>query len=348
MRASEAVSLGDEINEARDVHDLGAAWAKLPQVVAALLAEGVHARNVAAVISRELGGLTRQAAVIAEERMRGAGHGEPKCAYAVAVLGSAGRSESLLAMDQDNALIFAEGAPGGPEDTWFEKLGVHIADILNEVGVPYCNGGVMAKNPQWRGSVDTWRKRVDGWIRASKPEDLLSVDIFFDLRPVHGDGRLCTTLWRGAFDVAHGETGFTKLLAEASGSVESPFGLFRQFKTRDGRIDLKKHGLFGVVSAARVLAIRHHVVERSTPARLAGVRALGIGGDSDLDGLLEAQEIFLDLLVAQQIEDIGRGTPPSNAVAIKRLSSNDRSRLRTAFEAVQHLDDVTRDLLFET
>ena len=327
---------------------LGAAWAKLPQMVASLLAEGVNARDVAAVISHELGALTRQAAVIAEGRMRGAGHGEPNCAYAVAVLGSAGRSESLLAMDQDNALVFAEGAPGSQEDVWFEKLGIHIADILHEVGVPYCKGGVMAKNPQWRGSVATWRKRINDWMRASKPEDILSVDIFFDLRPVHGDGRLCTTLWREAFDAAHGEIAFTKLLAGAAGSVESAFGLFRQFKTREGRIDLKKFGLFGVVSTARVLAIRHHVVERSTPARLAGVKALGIGAESDLDALLEAQETFLDLLAAQQIEDIEHGTPPSNAVAVKRLSSNDRARLRTALEAVQHLDDLTRDLLFET
>ena len=93
-----------------------AAWAKLPQVVASLLAEGVSARDIAAVISRELGALTRQAAVIAEARMRDAGHGDPICPYAVAVLGSAGRSESLLAMDQDNALVFADGAPDGPED----------------------------------------------------------------------------------------------------------------------------------------------------------------------------------------------------------------------------------------
>ena len=176
----------------------------------------------------------------------------------------------------------------------------------------------------------------------------LSVDIFFDLRPVHGDGRLCTTLWREAFDIAHGEIGFTKLLADASGSVESAFGLFRQFKTREGRIDLKKFGLFGIVSTARVLAIRHHVVERSTPARLGGVKALEIGGERDLDALLEAQETFLDLLATQQIEDIKRGTPPSNAVAVKRLSSHDRNRLRAALEAVQHLDDLTRDLLFKT
>ena len=60
-----------------------------------------------------------------KQRMRERRHGEPPCPYAVAVLGSAGRGESLLAMDQDNAIVFAEGAPGGPEDRWFATLGMH-------------------------------------------------------------------------------------------------------------------------------------------------------------------------------------------------------------------------------
>ena len=89
----------------------------------------------------------------------------------VAVLGSAGRGESLLAMDQDNALIFAEGEPGGREDRWFAALGAHVADILHEVGVPYCKGGVMAKNPQWRGSVRDLapaHRRVDRALEARR------------------------------------------------------------------------------------------------------------------------------------------------------------------------------------
>lgn len=346
LRASEAVSLGDEIDQAADVHELGAAWAKLPRVAASLLPEGVGARDVAAVISRELGAVTRRAAVLAERRMADAGQGAAPCAYAVAVLGSAGRGESLLAMDQDNAIVFADGEPGGREDAWFERLGTHIADILHEVGVPYCRGGVMAKNAQWRGSTATWRGRIAEWIRVSKPEHLLSVDIFFDLRAVHGEGHLCHDLWRGAFDAARGEVSFLKLLAEAGGGVEPGLGLFGQFKTREGRIDLKKAGLFGVVSTARVLAICHHVVERSTPARLAGVKALGIGADTDLDALGEAQNTYLDLIVGQQIEDIQAGTPPSNTVAVKRLSAADRQRLRGALEAVRHLDELKRDLLF--
>ena len=221
LRAGEAISLGDEIAEARDVHALTMAWGKLPQVVASLLQEGVSARDIAAVISREVGALTRQAAIIAEERMREADQAPAACPYALAVLGSAGRGESLLAMDQDNALVFAAGEPGSPTDRWFEQLGIHVADILHEVGVPYRKGGVMAKSPQWRGSVATWRNRIGDWIRRSTPQDLLSVDIFFDMRAVHGDGSLCATVWRDAFDAARDQIGFAKLLAEAAGSVEA-------------------------------------------------------------------------------------------------------------------------------
>jgi DNA polymerase-3 subunit epsilon/CBS domain-containing protein len=346
LRAGEAVLLGDEIDQAQDVHDLGRAWATLPQVARSLVAEDVDARDVAAVISRELGAATRAAVMIAERRMHVAGRGAPPCPYAFAVLGSAGRGESLLAMDQDNALIFADGEPGGAADRWFTELGVHVADILHEIGVPYCKGGVMAKNPDWRGSVTTWRERIADWIRRSRPQDLLSVDIFFDMRGVHGDTALSDELWRHAFEQARGQADFAKLLAEAAGATESAVGFFGGFKTEQGRINLKKAGLFGIVSAARVLAICHHVVERATPARLAGLRALGIGGESDLEAMADAQRVLLRLMLEQQLDDIEHGRPASNAVAIKPLSRRDRERLKDALQSVRHLEDLTRDLLF--
>ena len=81
-------------------------------------------------------------------------------------------------------------------------------------------------------------------------------------------------------------------------------------------------------------------------ARLVGIKALGIGAASDLDALIAAQETFITLLLAQQIHDIEHGRPPSNAVAVKRLSSRDRDRLRSALETVEHADDVMRGLLF--
>ena len=345
LRAQEATILGDALGQADDVPTLAAAWARLPRAAAGLVAEGVGARDIAAVISRELGALTRRAGVLAERRMLADGLGPPPCPYALCVLGSAGRGESLLAMDQDNAIVFADGEPGSETDKWFGKLGAVVADILHEVGVPYCNGGVMAKNEAWRGSVATWRSRTDDWIARSNPADLLSVDIFFDMVSVHGDARLADAVWRAGFDAAKGNAAFAKLLAEASGPVAESLTLWGGVRTDDGRINLKRAGLFGIVTAARVLAIRHHVLERATPARLAAIAALG-RGEQDIDALLRAQAVFLDLILAQQLADIGAGLPPGNKVAVKSLTREQRVALRDSLGAVRHLDTLTGDLLF--
>ena len=345
LRAGEAISLGDEIDEAADTQALAIAWAKLPRVAESLLAEALSGRDIAEVISRELGALTRQAAVIAERIMRERGQGGPPCGYAVIVLGSAGRGESLLAMDQDNAVIFERGEPDGEEDRWFAALGTHVADILHEVGVPYCKGGVMASNALWRGSVATWRNRIDHWITRSNPADLLSVDIFFDLRAVHGDGGLAVAVRQAAFAAAEGQVAFAKLLVEGI-SAPASLKFFGGIRTEAGRIDLKMAGLFGLVAAARAMAIRYHVMDRATSARLAGVKARVHVSEADLDALGEAQSVFLDLIVAQQVEDIAHGTPPSNAVSVKRLSARDRDRLHMALRAVAAIDTLSRDLLF--
>ncbi len=342
----EAISLGDEIDHCEDVPALAAAWARLPGLVKSLRLSGMSGRLVAAVISEELGRATMSATRIAERRMAEAGLGEPPCPYAMTVLGSAGRGESLLAFDQDNALVFAAGEPGGAEDHWFAELGTRVSDILHEIGVPYCKGGVMARNPGWRGSLSTWRHRIADWTRRPAPEDLLSVDIFFDLKPVSGEADLANTVRREAIDAAAGDAGILKLLAEPVGQVESGLTLFGRFRTQGGRLDLKRAGLFGIVAAVRALAVRYRILARSTSERIEEIMARSRAGETDLQNLAEAQGVFLDLVLDQQIADIERGIPPSNSVGVKSLSRPERDRLRRALEAVRNLDVLTRDILF--
>ncbi len=345
LRAQEVTILGDAVDTAADIQELGAAWARLPRAAEGLLAEGVSARDIAAVISRELGALTRRAGVLAERRMQADGKGGPPCAYALCVLGSAGRGESLLAMDQDNALVFAEGDPGSSEDLWFKEYATIVADVLHEVGVPYCAGGVMAKNEAWRGSLATWRERLASWLTRSSPADLLAVDIFFDLLAVHGDARLANEIWRSGFDGAQGNVMFAKLLAEAGGEVTPSLTMLGGIRTENGRIDLKRAGLFGIVTLARVLAVRYHFVERSTPARLAAAAASGRGA-ADLEALERAQAVFLDLILAQQLADMHAGQPPGNKVEVKALNAEQRGNLKVALGSVQHLSTLTQDLLY--
>ncbi len=347
LRAQEAVNLGDAIDEALDLPALCRAWAPLPDVAEAMLEEGLAATDVAAVISSEVAGLTRQSAVLAQARLEAEGQGPPPRPYAVFVLGSVGRGESLLAMDQDNALVFADGPePDAAVDGWYAAFGQALADMLDVVGVPYCKGGVMASNARWRGSVATWQRRISGWVAHSRPEGLLDVDIFFDLKPVFGEASLAERLRAEAIEKAASATEFIKLLAEAGAAGGSPFGLLGGLRDEDGRLDLKRAGLFRVVTAARCLAIRHAIELRGTGDRLRALAALGIGGKDDFEAYLRAHSLLLACILRQQLADIKQGSQPGNAVRLDRLSRGVRQELKAALKQLQHAPDLVRDLLF--
>ena len=199
-------------------------------------------------------------------------------------------------------------------------------------------------NALWRGSARVWRARVADWIDRSSPGDLLNVDIFFDLRAVHGDGALAEALWRDALEMAQGRPAFLKLLEEAQGEIVPPVGFFG-IKTTGGRVDLKRGGLFGIVASARLLALRYHVAERATRRRLEGVKALKVGAERDLDAWIDAHGVIVEAILDQQLVDITAGRPPSNAVNLRRLSRAAQERLTKSLRSLKHMDDTLRDLL---
>jgi len=344
-RATTAIILGDEIDAAETVAQLGSAWAKLPVMARALLSEDVDPRTVAAVISTELCALTRRAAELGKQRLAAEGLGAPPVPYALLVLGSGGRGESLLAADQDNAIVFASGQEGGPEDKWFEKLGVAIADILDEVGVPYCKGGVMAKNAQWRHSVEDWIQLVDNWVRRQRPQDLLNVDIFFDGIVVHGDRSLGETVIAHAFAAAGRSKEFHVQLSELARQWRAPLTLFGGLKGAkpDGRLDAKKGGLFPLVSAARALAIKHGIRAPSTAGRYRALPSYMPVAESDIDDLMKAHRTLLGAVLAQQLRDTEIGIPLSPRVDLRRLAPEENTALKAAIGSVSIAIDLVRE-----
>ncbi len=340
-RATTAIVLGDEIDSAGDVPALARAWSKLAGLARSLIADAVDPRTIAAVISAEICVLTRRAAELAEARLAEGGKGAPPVAYAVLVLGSAGRGESLLAADQDNAIVYQTGEPGGPEDLWFEALGVEIAAILDAAGIPFCKGGVMARNAQWRMSVERWKATIDGWVRRQRPKDLLNVDIFFDGVPVHGNLALGEEIRGYAYDVGRRNPAFLKLMSELARDWTAPIGFFGKIRTdASGRADLKIGGLMPLFTAARVLAIRHDVRARSTPERLRGVAAAGVGSAADIEAAIAAHRLLIGTMLDQQLADADAGVPLSPRVEIARLSKEQREELRAALGKVSPVIDL--------
>lgn len=345
LRAGAAISLDDELEAATSPAHLAAAWAKLAAIAARLIAEEIPAATISAIISEELRVATRKAVMLAQSAMRQDGLGEPPCPYAVIVLGSGGRGESLLASDQDNAIVFAAGEPDGPEDRWFGELGRRFAAILDQAGIVFCKGGVMAKNAEWRGSVETWHQRIAEWVARSSPADLLNVDIFFDERAIHGEQSLADHLFARAYELGSGTRHFPILLGERMGGTGSPFTFLGGLNLTDGRIDLKRHGLFPVVAFARAVSIRHDLRHRGTRRRLEALIAAGIGNADELRAILDAHALILRLMLDQQAHDLAEGVPVSSKVATARLSNRDVQRLKAALKTIETLPALLRALV---
>ncbi len=341
QRADDAVLLGDDIDAAENAAQMSAVWGNIVLVAKSLVAEEVDARDVAAVISRELCALTRQACILAEREMST----PPPCHYAMLVLGSGGRGESLLAMDQDNAIVYAEGEPGGPEDQWFAELGSKVADMLDAAGVPYCKGNIMASNPDWRLSLKSWQDLLQTWIRRQSPEDILKCDIFFDAVGVHGDIKLANATLDYAFELGRESKQFIKLMSINACKNSPPIGLFSRFKLDDGRMDLKMGGIMSLFSTARVLAIKHGIRVRSTPARFAALSAEIGTMQTTLENLGEAHRIIFHTILEQQLLDLEAGIPLSNRVAPNGLGSALLDQLSWALKQVPNVSNLLGDPL---
>jgi signal-transduction protein with cAMP-binding, CBS, and nucleotidyltransferase domain len=254
------------------------------------------------------------------------------------VLGSGGRGECLLSADQDNALVH-----GGSEedDPWFAEFGARIAKLLDDAGLALCRGGVMAANREWRGTAEDWRARVNGWLSRAKHEDLMHVDIFFDLVAVAGEASLARNLHAEAVVAASHTPPFTNLLAEWVSSLTPLFAMFGRIRTVEGRVDLKRSGLMPLVGIARTLALRVGSSARSTPDRLRDAAAAGRIAESDASTLIAMHAELLDFVLAQQLQDLHDGVRPSSRVLLRRLGKEGARRLR---RQLHRLDEILREL----
>lgn len=322
-RAGGALALGDDVASAPDAAGLRRVKDALPGLARSLLAEGLDARDVASVISAVTRDMTARACDLAAEALAREGHGPAPAAWCCLVLGSAGRGESLLAADQDNALIH-EGAEGEP---WFARLGERMAAMLDEAGLPLCKGGVMAARPAWRHTPAGWRALLDGWVARAEGESLLAVDIFYDFVPVAGVARLAADLRAAAMTAARAPM-LLKMLAHGLSDLAGPFDLLGRLRTEAGRVDLKLHGLHPIVAAARVLALARGVAATPTAERLRQVGAAGGLPEADRITADEAHETLLRLVLEQQIDDCAAGRAPGSTIDAGRLSPFGRRRLK--------------------
>ncbi|CAA7625326.1 Signal transduction protein [Candidatus Terasakiella magnetica] len=334
VRATEALVLGDSVEGARNGDDMKPIMENLPRLAKGLLSEGVTARNIASVVALVLRDLTARAAELAEQSLQDDGWGPAPARYAVIVLGSGGRGESLLAFDQDNAIVH-DGKP--TDDPWFAELGKRMNDTLHTAGIPLCKGLVMAREATWRKSLEEWSDEVHRWVFSLENQTVMNCDIFFDFQPVWGDRALAEQLRTIAIEKASQSAFFLRYLAQNVAGMDGSIGLFGNFVTKQGRLDIKKFGLLPLVSAARMRAIRGHVMATSTDERFTALKDAGALHEDDLKDFIEVREILLRIMLEQQLADLAMGISPSSRIDPKRFDKRLRTRLRWALKRLKTL-----------
>jgi CBS domain-containing protein len=215
-------------------------------------------------------------------------------------LGSEGRREQTVATDQDNAIIFE-----GDEDALSHDrarlltFARSVNEALAELGFPLCPGNIMASNRDCCLAVDEWRARFAGWVREPTPAALLNANIFFDFRPLYGNGSLAERLRAWLLGITRDNRFFLRMMTANALQAEPPLGLIRTFVTDEGEhhgtIDLKTQGTRIFVDAGRALALGLGVSETNTTQRMwATGRRLNVE-DRHIAAVIDAFQ-FLQLL----------------------------------------------------
>ena len=333
-RATAANLLGDELAVAQSAAELAKTHGKLAQIAHALADDNFSGVDVARIVSNEVRALTARAAALAATHIEADGYGPAPASWCVMVLGSGGRGESLLSADQDNALIH-RGTDD--DDKWFAALGKRMSEILDEAGIPFCNGGVMASNAIWRGTLAQWHERINSWLVRANPKDLLNVDIFYDMIPVTGEHAIALKLHQLAVKAAASEPPFLSLLVQSVAQMGSPLGLFGQLRSEQGRIDLKRNGLLPIVSIARVMALRIGSTVHSTPDRLREAATAERITAADAERMIATFRNLLTLVMKQQIIDLEDGVRPSSRVALNTLDKRTKTQLKDDLRRLEEI-----------
>lgn len=324
------VHLAGLIDKAESPADLAAILERLKTMVLRAVAEGLAMEKVGRLVALIADRTISRAALLA------AGGAQPRAAFIA--LGSEGRREQFLATDQDNALIMADDG-GQAEVADASGFSVRLVETLARAGLPRCAKGIMADNPDWRMPLSRWRSEIDRLVLKADAEAVLKLSLLADARHILGDAELTEALRAHLARKLADAPVLLRYLAREALRFDPPLGFFGGLHVErggplQGRLDVKRGGLFPIMQGVKTLALEHGLAETSTWERLKRLSEAGVLPDDLTRDLSEAYEHLQALRVRGQIERMRSGLAPDNGVAPSTLSALERERLRQCLKLV--------------
>jgi len=318
---------------AQSVSELAAIARRLPTSVIALHEARLGASSIARLHSLLLDALVRRLIELAQARA-----GEPPAEFAWLALGSHARREANPSSDADSAITWY----GDGEETivrpYLHSLATEVTAGLHACGIRSDEHGASASNELFVRSTESWQRAARDWIENPTGEQaLMLVSVLVDSRPVWGIHT--GTAVADTFGAAGASPELLHLLARFALTHRPPTGFLRGLVVEHGgehhgRLDIKRGGVLPVVDLARWAGMAAGVTSASTPERLHAARAAGTLEEADARTLVDAFELFSELRMEHQVEQLRAGVEPSDHLDPAALSDLARSHLKEAFRAV--------------
>jgi CBS domain-containing protein len=321
------------IARAGSVGELAEAAQGLRPAVVALHAARLAASSIAAIYSVVLDALTRRLIELAVAEV-----GEAPAEFSWLALGSQARREATPGSDADSAVVWYGDGSDEVIRPQLLALAATVVTGLSECGIRPDSHGVTASNALFVRSSDSWRRVArDSIDHPTREQALMLVSVLVDSRPVWGihSGSPVSDTFRSA----QAMPGLLRLLARFALSQRPPTGFLRGLVVEHngehrGRLDLKHGGLIPVVDLARWAGMAAGVAHATTRERLRAAGDAGTLPATNVHELEDAFELFTELRMEHQIEQLRDGGAPDDYVDPRGLSALTRSHLKEAFRAV--------------
>ncbi|EAZ80485.1 DUF294 nucleotidyltransferase-like domain-containing protein [Algoriphagus machipongonensis] len=325
------------VKESRQIPELRDKWQRMPEIIHLLLSRGMKAGIVNQIITTVADTITQR---VIERVFKDIGPAPAK--FVFFVLGSEGRGELTLKTDQDNGIIYEDKANDHREEVrkYFLDFATRVSTSLNEIGIDFCSGELMAMNPKWTHSLSHWKRNYETWIQDASQETAMNYATFFDCRAIYGEVTLLEKLKEHmGILLTQAPERFYINLGHNALQFEPPITFFRQIRTEkiDGEKQINlKQTMRPIVDLVRVYALKYLVFETNTIRRIEQLTQKKVFSPREAQELSHA----FDYLMAFRLENqahliLEKAEKPKNYLTTAQLTKVQSVTLLEIFKVIE-------------
>jgi CBS domain-containing protein len=314
------------IEDARDLDELRQAAGRLLPSVVDLHDGGAGARQISAIMAAVMDAVARR---LVELRLPD----EALPPFAWLSLGSYGRREPAPSSDIDSGLAWQ-----GETSPRLATLAQAVVEDLEQAGFTADPHGANAASPLFARSASDWRTTIAHWLEHPGEEKvLIAMSLLVDGRTVAGHGPPPEVLAILAEGRHHPP--LLRLLQRLALAHRPPTAFLREIVVEHGgshrgHFNIKRGGLLPIVNIARYAGMAAGTTSTSTRERLRAASAASILRDEAASALDEAFDLFTELRLEHQVEQLRAAKEPDDFVDPGSLNALTRRYVREAFRVV--------------